>query len=135
MLDEWTVDVTLMPVNTWRLLVVHTLPVLDVSSCCSALGVQELDESAAQTLAGAFKALGDPVRLQLLNALIRAPEGQVCACDLVEPTGKSQPTVSHHLKVLREAGLVSATRSGTNIWYAVVPAQLEALRQVLSPSS
>ena len=111
------------------------LPVLDVSACCTALGVRELDEPAAQTLADAFKALGDPVRLQLLNALIRAPEGAVCACDLVEPTGKSQPTVSHQLKVLREAGLVSATRQGNNIWYAVVPAQLDSLRQVLSPAS
>jgi ArsR family transcriptional regulator len=111
------------------------LPALDVSGCCTALGVQELDDSSARTLADAFKALGDPVRLQLLSALIRAPEGQVCACDLVEPTGKSQPTVSHHLKVLREAGLVSATRQGINIWYAVVPAQLEALRQVLSPAT
>ena len=114
---------------------VRTLPVLDVSACCTALGVQELEEGPAHMLADAFKALGDPVRLQLLSALLRAPEGQVCACDLVEPTGKSQPTVSHHLKVLREAGLVSATRHGTNIWYAVVPAQLDALRQVLSPGS
>ena len=101
-----------------------TLPVLDVSGCCTALGVQELDDSAARTLADAFKALGDPVRLQLLSALIRAAEGQVCACDLVEPTGKSQPTVSHHLKVLREAGLVSSRVEGRRRLYARDPRPL-----------
>ena len=111
------------------------LPVLDVSACCTALGVQELDEPGARTLAEAFKALGDPVRLQILSALVRAPDGAVCACDLVEPTGNSQPTVSHHLKVLREAGLVATRKQGNNVWYAVVPAQLEALRQVLSPAA
>ncbi len=111
------------------------LPVLDVSGCCAALGVQQLDEQVARTLADAFKALADPVRLQLLDALLRAADGAVCACDLVSPTGKSQPTVSHHLKVLREAGLVSATRQGNNIWYAVVPAQLDALRQVLGSAA
>ena len=64
-----------------------------------------------------------------------ADRGQVCACDLVDPVGKSQPTVSHHLKVLREAGLVTATRRGQNIWYAVVPEQLAALRGVLAPAT
>jgi len=58
----------------------------------------------------------------------------VCACDLVVPVGKSQPTVSHHLKVLREAGLVTSERRGINIWYAVIPAALDALRAVLGAS-
>jgi len=106
--------------------------VLDVSQCCAPLSGGEIDPSDAAVLAEAFKALGDPVRLRLLSLLATSDEGEVCACDLVEPVGKSQPTVSHHLKVLRQAGLVTATKRGVNIWYAVVPAQLEALRGALS---
>jgi ArsR family transcriptional regulator len=110
-----------------------TLPVLnDLTACCAPLSASPLAEDAAHTLAKAFAALGDPVRLRLVSLLMTAEGGQVCACDLVEPVGKSQPTVSHHLKVLREAGLVSATRRGQYIWYAVVPEQVAALRDVLA---
>ena len=72
------------------------------------------------------------MRLRILSELAIAPGGAVCACDLVEPIGKSQPTVSHHLKALKGAGLVAAQRDGKNIWYTVVPAALAALREVLS---
>ena len=106
--------------------------VLDVSQCCAPLSGKELGADDAVVLADAFKALGDPVRLRLLSLLATAEGGEVCACDLVEPVGKSQPTVSHHLKVLREAGLVTATKRGVNIWYAAVPEQLDALRGALS---
>ena len=101
---------------------------LDVSTCCAPLDDRAIAPTDAAVLAEAFKALGDPVRLRLLSLLATSDDGEVCACDLVEPVGKSQPTVSHHLKVLRDAGLVTATRRGVNIWYAVVPEQLEALR-------
>lgn len=112
---------------------------LDVSACCAPLAEEVIPEGKAVVLAEAFKALGDPVRLQLLSILATAEAGEVCACDLVEPVGRSQPTVSHHLKVLRDAGLVSSERRGVNIWYAVVPDQLEALggalriRELVSP--
>jgi ArsR family transcriptional regulator, arsenate/arsenite/antimonite-responsive transcriptional repressor len=110
------------------------LPLLeDLASCCVPLGSALLPLEGAVPLATAFSALGDPVRLRVVSLLMTAPGGAVCACDLVEPVGKSQPTVSHHLKVLRDAGLVTATRKGANIWYAVVPAQLAALRAVLAP--
>ena len=66
-------------------------------------------------------------------SLATSTDGAVCVCDLVEPVGKSQPTVSHHLKVLREAGLVASEKRGTNVWYAVVPAALESLCRVLGP--
>ncbi len=89
---------------------------------------------AAPALAKAFAALGDPVRLRLMSLLMTADGGEICACDLVEPVGKSQPTVSHHLKVLRDAGLVTATRRGTNIWYAAAPDQVAALRASLAPA-
>jgi ArsR family transcriptional regulator len=109
-----------------------SLPVLnDLTACCAPLSASPLDEVGAAALARAFAALGDPVRLRLVSLILTAEGGQVCACDLVEPVDKSQPTVSHHLKVLREAGLVNATRQGQNIWYAVVPAQVDALREVL----
>ncbi len=105
-----------------------------VVACCAPLQTEALALPDAQTLARQFAALGDPVRLQLLSLLATSGQGAVCVCDLVGPVGKSQPTVSHHLKVLREAGLVSSERRGTNNWYAVVPGALEALRAVLAPA-
>ena len=93
---------------------------------------EQLPERDAARLARQFAALADPVRLRILSVLATTPGGAICACDLVEPVGKSQPTVSHHLKVLKAAGLVTAQRDGKNIWYAVVPAALDALREVLS---
>jgi ArsR family transcriptional regulator len=113
----------------------RTLPVLDqpaVVPCCSPLQDSALNETEAVELGRRFAALSDPVRLRLLSLLANADEGAVCACDLVEPLGKSQPTVSHHLKVLREAGLITSEKRGVNVWYATVPAALEALRTALA---
>ena len=108
------------------------LEVLDLADCCAPLRRETLESDQAATLAEAFKALADPVRLQLLNLIATADGGEACACDLVDPVGKSQPTVSHHLKVLREAGLVTGEKRGTWIWYSVVPSRLEDLRRVLA---
>jgi ArsR family transcriptional regulator len=108
--------------------------VLDLVACCEPLAAGVPDEADSARVAAAFRALGDPVRLRLLGILMAAPEGEVCACDLAIPLDRSQPTVSHHLKVLREAGLVSSTRRGTNIWYAARHEQLAALREVLAPT-
>lgn len=111
------------------------LPVLvqpEVVPCCAPIRQASLAPGDAESLAKGFAALGDPVRLRLLSLLATGPDA-VCACDLVEPVGKSQPTVSHHLKVLREAGLVTSEKRGVNVWYAVVPAALEALRGALAP--
>ena len=99
--------------------------------CCAPFQLQPLATADARLLAKGFAALGDPVRLQLLSLLATSGEGAVCVCDLVEPVGRSQPTVSHHLKVLREAGLVAVEKRGTNNWYALVPGALDALRDVL----
>jgi ArsR family transcriptional regulator len=115
---------------------VRELPVLeqpDVQVCCAPLAREVLSEADAQTLARQFAALADPVRLRLVSMLATADGGAVCACDLVAPVGKSQPTVSHHLKVLVDAGLATSERRGRNIWYGVVPAALEALRGALAP--
>lgn len=114
---------------------VRELPVLEqpaVQACCAPLATEVLSAGDAATLSRQFAALADPVRLQLLSLLATAQTGAVCACDLVEPVAKSQPTVSHHLKVLTEAGLVTSERRGRNVWYGVVPAALEALRASLA---
>jgi ArsR family transcriptional regulator len=100
--------------------------------CCPPIGVQRLSERDAGLLSRQFAALADPVRLRMLSVLATVPGGAVCACDLTEPIGRSQPTVSHHLQVLKRAGLVTAQRDGKNIWYAAVPAALDALREVLA---
>jgi ArsR family transcriptional regulator len=115
--------------------VVRELPVLtqsDVQACCAPLVSELVGQADAETLARQFAALADPVRLRLLSLLANAEGGAVCACDLVAPVGKSQPTVSHHLRVLAQAGLVTSERRGRNIWYAVVPPALEALRGALA---
>jgi ArsR family transcriptional regulator len=101
--------------------------------CCPSVLDGALGESAATDLAGLFKVLGDPARLRLLSLIAAAPGG-ACTCDLVEPVGRSQPTVSHHLKALREAGLIVGERVGTWVWYRVVPERLEALRGALAPA-
>ena len=101
-------------------------------ACCAPIQTTALGDADARTLAKGFAALGDPVRLRLLSLLATSTDGAVCVCDLVEPVGKSQPTVSHHLKVLREAGLVTSEKRGTNAWYTVVPAALETLRDALA---
>lgn len=104
------------------------------AQCCAPLRSVALEPEPAELLARRFAALSDPVRLRLMSLLATSTDGAVCVCDLVEPVGKSQPTVSHHLKVLREAGLVTSEKRGTNVWYSVVPEALESLRTVLGSS-
>jgi len=101
------------------------------TGCCGAVLGAPLDESDAANLAHRFAAMADPARLRLLSLLARADGGEVCACDFVEPLGKSQPTVSHHLKVLSEAGLIRGDKRGRWVWYSIVPEQLAALRAAL----
>lgn len=90
-----------------------------------------LSRSNATRLANAFAALGDPIRLRLFSLIAAAGGKETCACALVKPTGRSQPTVSHHLKVLREAGLITSTKRGTWVWYRVDPHRLEELHSIL----
>jgi ArsR family transcriptional regulator len=101
------------------------------SSCCATVGSTDFDAGDAEELAKGFAALADPVRLHLFSMIASNGSGEACVCDLVEPTGRSQPTVSHHLKVLREAGLVTSDKRGTWAWYRVVPERLQQLRSAL----
>jgi ArsR family transcriptional regulator, arsenate/arsenite/antimonite-responsive transcriptional repressor len=102
------------------------------TGCCGSVLVEPLAERDALPLARAFAALSDPTRLRLLSLIASQPSGEICACDLVAPLGKSQPTVSHHLKVLHEAGLVERDKRGTWVWYRPAPTQLAALRDALA---
>lgn len=96
---------------------------------------QPLTERSAADLAQGFKALGDPVRLRLLSLIAARAGGEVCVCDLTEAFALTGPTISHHLRVLREAGLVQCQRRGTWVYYWLVPAQLAALSRLLDPSA
>jgi ArsR family transcriptional regulator len=90
-----------------------------------------LDAEHANAFAPMFKALGDPVRLRLLSMIASAEEGEACVCDLTEPLGRSQPTISHHLSVLVDAGLVEREKRGRWAWYRAVPERLAVLRDAL----
>ena len=101
-------------------------------SCCPAVLSSPMSDEKATELAGAFAVLADPVRLRLLSLLASAPTGEACVCELVEPLGRSQPTVSHHLKILAEAGLIAGEKRGRWVWYRVVPERVDLLRSVLA---
>jgi ArsR family transcriptional regulator, arsenate/arsenite/antimonite-responsive transcriptional repressor len=103
---------------------IATLPVVCCGPATSPLAVHERDQLAAQ-----FKALADPTRLGIVNAL--ASSDEVCVCNLTAAFDLSQPTISHHLKILREAGLVESTRRGTWAYYRLVPEAVDALRGAL----
>ncbi|MBE7193067.1 MAG: helix-turn-helix transcriptional regulator [Gordonia polyisoprenivorans] len=108
------------------------LPLLDVSGCCSPLTREPLTADLAGDLARMFKALGDPARLRLLSLVASHENGEACVCDISDTFDLSQPTISHHLKVLREAGLLDCERRGTWVYYWVIPAVLQQLSAVLS---
>ncbi|MEW2132699.1 metalloregulator ArsR/SmtB family transcription factor [Streptomyces sp. NPDC005435] len=103
----------------------------DADACCSPLVREPLGEESAVELARMFKALSDPVRLRLLSLIASHEGGEACVCDLTGPFEVSQPTISHHLKVLREAGLVGSERRGTWVYYWVLPAALARLSALL----
>ena len=104
------------------------------ADCCSQLLSEPLSEGDAVQLAAGFKALADPVRLRLLSLIANAEDCTACSCDLEEPVDKSQSTVSHHLSILAEAGLITKEKSGRWVMCTVVPARLAALRDALSPA-
>lgn len=101
--------------------------------CCAPLLSAMLDEAAAEQLAGVLKALADPVRLRLVSVVAASPTGEVCACDLPELLGRSQPTMSHHLSVLTKAGILERSQRGKWAWFRLHPGQLAALAHLLTP--
>jgi len=108
------------------------MAVQPIEECCGPLAESVLGEPEAEELAAAFRVVADPVRLRLLSIIANAPDGEACACELGEPIGRSQPTISHHLGVLTEAGLLTREKRGKWAWYRVVPERLAVLRAALS---
>lgn len=113
-----------------------TLPLLDqdLAACCSPVTGGILDDQAAVQLATMFKALGDPTRVKLISLIAAADGGEACICDLVAPVNLSQPTVSHHMKSLVEAGLVTRDQRGKWAYYRVANATLAAMARALTPA-
>ena len=106
------------------------LTVIESADCCAPLTRDVLDQSQAEDLARSLKAIADPVRLRMVS-LIAASEGQeACVCDLTDAFDLGQPTVSHHLKVLMDAGFLTRTKRGTWAYYALVPGSLDAVARV-----
>jgi ArsR family transcriptional regulator, arsenate/arsenite/antimonite-responsive transcriptional repressor len=99
--------------------------------CCPPLDAV-LDEGDALQVATVFKALSHPARVQIVNLLARSDGGELCVCDFTEAIGLAQPTVSHHLKLLREAGLIAGDRRGTWVYYHLVPDTVASIRQALT---
>jgi ArsR family transcriptional regulator len=103
----------------------------DLAACCSPLTGGVLDEDAAERLARVFRALGDRHRVRLLSLIADGDGGEACICDLTAPVGLSQPTVSHHMKLLVEAGLVARDQRGKWAYYRVVPETMNMLSDIL----
>jgi ArsR family transcriptional regulator len=114
------------------------LPLRDVgatAACCSPITGGALDAEDAQRLARVFKALGDPTRVRLLSLIAAQPEREACICDLTDPVGLSQPTVSHHMKQLVDAGLVVREQRGRWAYYRLVEDTLSSLSSALEPGA
>jgi ArsR family transcriptional regulator, arsenate/arsenite/antimonite-responsive transcriptional repressor len=102
--------------------------------CCPQVLDAPIDAEQAAQMAAALKVIADPARLRLVSILSAAEAGEVCVCDLTGPLGLSQPTVSHHLKILADAGLVDREKRGRWAFYRMVPERLELLRAALAPA-
>ena len=113
--------------NQERVLAQHA----DVVGCCSPLAREPLSAEQAVELSRLFKALGDPVRLRLVSLIASHEGGEACVCDLTDVFDLSGPTISHHLKVLREAGLITGERRGTWVYYRILPDALRRLSAIL----
>jgi ArsR family transcriptional regulator len=125
MLTDVSMDVNMFSVTA----VPDALP-----SCCGTVGGDALDEQQASDLADALKALADPVRLRLVSIVATAPSGEVCACDLPAAVGRSQPTVSHHLSLLVDAGVLEREQRGKWAWFRLRRERLDQLSAVLAPT-
>ena len=110
------------------------LPVLDApggGACCAPLACEPLSTAGAEEMAALFKAVADPVRLRLLSLIACHPGGESCVCDLTPEFDMTAPSVSYHLKILREAGLITSDRRGTWVYYRVVPQAMARMSAVL----
>ena len=102
--------------------------------CCTPIYGGAISEDDAADLATTLSALADPTRLRIVSMLAASPQGAACGCDLEGPLGLSQPTVSHHLRILREAGLIIGRKEGRWVHYSVVSERLDDIRSALAPA-
>jgi ArsR family transcriptional regulator, arsenate/arsenite/antimonite-responsive transcriptional repressor len=107
----------------------------ETGACCPGLLTAPLDDEQSVELAKVFKALGDPVRLRLLSLIASRAGGEICVCELTPAFALSQPTISHHLKLLRQAGLIDCERRGTWVYYWLVPETTDRLTSVFARSA
>ena len=112
--------------------VAELLPIRDLAACCSPLTRAPIGSGEAASLAHSLKALADPARLRILSMVAAHEGGEACVCDLQEPLGLSQPTVSHHLKVLTEAGFLTRSKRATWAYYRLAPGSLDAVAGLLT---
>jgi ArsR family transcriptional regulator len=108
------------------------LPLRDLQACCTPITGEVISAENAESLARSLKALADPARLRLVSIVAAHDDQEACVCDLTEPLGLSQPTVSHHLKVLTEAGFLTRSKRGTWAYYRLVPGSLDALAGLIA---
>ena len=106
----------------------------DAFACCSPLAREPISAADAADLAATLKALADPARLRLLSLIQSHEDGEACVCELTELLGLTQPTVSHHLKVLHDAGLITRRKKATWVYYRAVPERLAALAELITPA-
>ena len=112
----------------------RTLPLLPQAVCCSPITGAVLTAEQADDLARTFKALGDPARVMLLSLIAASADGEACICDLTAPVGLSQPTVSHHMRLLVDAGLVTREQRGKWAYYRLVDDAFASMAQALAPT-
>ena len=124
---------TSMIVNVYNrtMSVLELLPLTDVSACCAPLTREPISAAEATDLAAQLKAIADPARLRLISMVAAHDDQEACVCDLTEPLGLSQGTVSHHLKVLVDAGIFTRDKRGTWAYYRLVPGALDSIASVL----
>ena len=107
------------------------LPLTDVTACCTPIARETISAGNADKLARSFKAIADPARIRLISLVAAHEDAEACVCDLTELLGLRQPTVSHHLKVLVDAGILSRDKRGTWAYYKLIPGALESLAHLL----
>lgn len=123
-----------MDVNVWQ---THTVPVVDLiplrdlAACCAPLTREAISVQNAESLTRSIKALADPARLRILSMVAAHDDAEACVCDLTDPLELAQPTVSHHLKVLVDAGFLTRTKRGTWAYYRLVPGSLDTVASLL----
>jgi ArsR family transcriptional regulator len=106
---------------------IELLPLRDLQACCAPITREVITGANAESLAQSMKALADPARIRIVSMIAAHEDGEACVCDLTEPLGLSQPTVSHHLKVLTDAGFLSRSKRGTWAYFRIVPGALDAI--------